>query len=75
MRDAIVAPQRDWLGLLERLPREAVELGELGAKTDAAQLEFELNAVLVSASTTFVLQGDPSVFDRAGAAVRARLHV
>jgi AcrR family transcriptional regulator len=36
----------------------------------AAQLAFELNTVLVSASTTFILQGDAAVFDRARAAVR-----
>lgn len=69
VRDAVAAQQRDWLELLQRLARTAVELGELGPGVEPAQLAFELNAVLVAASTSFVLQGDASVFDRARAAV------
>ena len=70
MRDAVAAQQRDWTELLERLARKAMELGELEPGVDPAQLAFELNAVLASASATFVLQGDAAVFDRARAAVR-----
>ena len=70
MRDAVAAQQRDWTELLERLARKAMELGELEPGVDPAQLAFELNAVLASASTTFVLPGDAAVFDRARAAVR-----
>ena len=70
VRDAVAMQQRDWVELLERLTREAMELGELGPDTDPAQLAFELNAVVVAASTAFVLQGDASVFDRARSAVR-----
>jgi AcrR family transcriptional regulator len=73
VRDAIAAQQRDWLELLERLARKAVAIGELDPRDDPAQLAFELNAVLVSASTSFVLQGDPAVFERARAAVRRRM--
>jgi AcrR family transcriptional regulator len=73
VRDAVAAQQRDWMELLERLVRKAMELGELRPGDDPAQLAFELNAVLVSASTSFVLQGDPAVFDRARAAIRRRL--
>src|SRR5262245_187615 len=73
VRDAVAAQQRDWTDLLERLAREAMEAGELEPGIDAAQLAFELNAVLVSASTTFILQGDASVFERARAAVRRRV--
>ena len=70
MRDAVAAQQRDWTELLERLARKAMELGELEPGVDPAQLAFELNAVLASASTTFILQGDAAVFGRARAAVR-----
>jgi AcrR family transcriptional regulator len=70
VRDAVAAQQRDWIELLERLARKAMDVGELAPGVDPAQLAFELNAILVSASTTFVLQGDASVFDRARAAVR-----
>jgi AcrR family transcriptional regulator len=73
VRDAIAAQQRDWLELLERLARKAMDVGELETGDDPAQLAFELNAVLVAASTSFVLQGDPAVFERARAAVRRRV--
>jgi AcrR family transcriptional regulator len=73
VRDAIAAQQRDWLAVLERLAREAEELGELDAAVDPAQLAFELHALLVAANTSFILQGDPGVFDRARTAIRERL--
>lgn len=69
VRDAIAAQQHDWLSFLERLARKAIELGEIDADDDPRQIAFELNALLVAASTTFVLQGDASVFDRARTAV------
>jgi AcrR family transcriptional regulator len=72
VRDAVAAQQRDWIELLERLARKAMQAGEL-ERADPAQLAFELNAVLVSSSTTFILQGDPAVFDRARVAVRRRV--
>jgi AcrR family transcriptional regulator len=73
VRDAVAAQQRDWIELLERLASKAMDLGELDRRDDPAQLAFELNAVLVAASTAFVLQGDAGVFDRARAAVARRL--
>jgi AcrR family transcriptional regulator len=73
VRDAVAAPQRDWIELLERLAHKAMDVGELGPGVNAAQLAFELNAVVVSAASTFTLQGDPAVFEYARAAVRSRL--
>jgi len=73
VRDAVAAQQRDWTELLERLARKAMDVGELDPGVDPAQLAFELNAVLVSASTTFILEGDASVLGRARAAVRRLL--
>jgi AcrR family transcriptional regulator len=70
VHDAVAAQQRDWTELLERLAQKAMDVGELESDVDPAQLAFELNAVLVSASTTFVLHGDASAFERARAAVR-----
>jgi AcrR family transcriptional regulator len=69
VRDAVAAQQRDWIDLLHGLAATAVQDGELDSGVDPAQLAFELNAVLVSASTTFVLQGDTTVFERARAAI------
>lgn len=73
VRDAIATQQRDWIELLERLARRAMDVGDIEPGDDPAQIAFELNAVLVSASTSFVLHGDPAVFDRARVAIRRRV--
>jgi AcrR family transcriptional regulator len=73
VRDAIAAQRREWLALLERLAREAEELGELDPGADPAQLAFELQALLVAANTTFILQGDAGAFERSRGAIRERL--
>jgi AcrR family transcriptional regulator len=73
VHDAILAQRLEWLSLLERLAREAAELAQLEATPDPAQLAFELQALLVAANTSFILQGDPAIFDRARAAIHARL--
>ncbi len=73
VRDAVAAQQHDWIELLERLARKAMDVGELDDGIDAAQLAFELNAVVVSAASTFILHGDSAVFEHARAAVRSRL--
>jgi AcrR family transcriptional regulator len=73
VRNVIVKQQTEWLELLERLARESMELGELGPRTDPAQLAFELNALVVSANTGFILKGDPELLERAREAVRARI--
>jgi AcrR family transcriptional regulator len=72
-RDSVAAQQRDWLTLLERLAREAEQLGELDSGADPAQLAFELNALLVAANTGYILQSDPAVLGRARDAIRQRL--
>lgn len=70
VRDAISSQRTEWLTLLERLARESQELGELDPDLDPAQLAFELQALLAAANTTFILQGDQTVFARARRAVR-----
>jgi AcrR family transcriptional regulator len=75
VHDAIVAQRVEWLALLERLAREAAELGELEPGADPVQLAFEFQALLVAANTSFVLQGDPGAFERARIAIHARLRV
>ena len=73
VRDAIATQQREWLTLLERLAREAIELGELNPETDPAQLAFELKALLVAANTSFILLDDATAFTRARQAIGERL--
>jgi AcrR family transcriptional regulator len=72
-RDSIAVQRQDWLRTLERLAREAQQLGELDRTLDPAQLAFELQALLVAANTTFILNGDAAVFERARRAVSQRL--
>jgi len=71
--DAIVAQQLEWLSLLERLAREAVQCDELPQDLDPAQLAFELQALLVAANTAFILRGDTGAFARSIEAIRTRL--
>lgn len=75
VRDAIAAQQREWLTVLERLAREAIELGELHPDTDVAQLAFELKALLVAANNSFVLLDDPGAFAKARRAIGERVQV
>lgn len=75
IRDAIAAQQREWLTLLERLATEAQQVGELDPNLEPAQLAFELQALLATANTSFILQGDEAVFARARRAVRDRIHI
>lgn len=69
VRDRIAREQLGWIAMIERLVIEARELGELAPGTDAAQLAFELNALIVAANTAFVLHADPAGLDRARHAV------
>ena len=73
-RDSIAAQRRDWLGILERLAREAQQLGELDRNLAPAQLAFELQALLAAANTTFILNGRRRSIRTARHAVRERLH-
>lgn len=75
VHDAILAQRLDWLAILERLALEAAELGQLDSTMDLPQLAFELQALLVAANTSFILQGDPAIFDRALTAIHERLRV
>jgi AcrR family transcriptional regulator len=75
VHDAILAQRLEWLALLERLTTEATDLGELESNPDPAQLAFELQALLVAANTSFILQGDVGVFERALVAIRERLRI
>ena len=73
VRDAIATQQREWLTVLERLAREAIDLDELNPETDPGQLAFELKALLVAANNAFILLDDPTAFARARHAISERL--
>jgi AcrR family transcriptional regulator len=65
VRDRIAAFQRGWMRTLETHVREARERGELDRSADPPQIAFEVQAMLLAANAAFLLQGDPSVFERA----------
>ncbi|MEV0382986.1 TetR/AcrR family transcriptional regulator [Nonomuraea sp. NPDC050643] len=74
VRERVAKAMTDWLGLVERAVREAMDLGELPGDIDAAQLAYEVDA-LGEATITHarLLGGDTIVYDRARRAVLERL--
>jgi AcrR family transcriptional regulator len=70
MRDAIAATMEQWLGVLEREAAAAIEVGDLAADADPADIAFELNALAAAASYGFQLWRDPEVFERARRSMR-----
>lgn len=69
LRELVAGYQQEWIGLLTEAADEARSRRELPQDTDIAVLVFELNALVVAANTAFVLHDDPTVIDRARAAV------
>jgi AcrR family transcriptional regulator len=73
VRDRLIAVLAEWLGLIERLVREAVQAGELDSTAEPEQLAFEIDATgiaMVYMSRLFALD---TVHRRARAAVLDRL--
>lgn len=73
VRDAVAAAHRDWRDHVRRTVEDARAAGDLAPGTDAAQLAFELRALLDAANLDSVLQGEDDGYDHARAAVLARL--
>jgi AcrR family transcriptional regulator len=73
VREKLRETGRRWLDYIERQVRGAQEMGDLRADEDAAQLAFELDAMLKMATAVFVLQDDPTALDRARRGVGTRL--
>jgi AcrR family transcriptional regulator len=73
VREKLRETQRRWLDYVERQVRGAQEMGELDPDEDAAQLAFELDAMLKMATSVFVLQDDPGALERARRGVETRV--
>lgn len=73
VRDAIVAASTEWEDYLTASTEHAIAGGELPLLEDARQLAFEMVAVLEAANTRSLLHGSFEPYDRAAAAIRARL--
>lgn len=69
LKESVAANQRDWLELLSGAAAKAVAEQQLNADTDVAGLVFELNALVISANTGFILHNDPEIVARARSAV------
>lgn len=73
LKERVLVNQEDWMRLLTEAAEEAVRRGQLRADTDVAVLVFELNALVISANTVFVLHEDPAILARARTAVERAL--
>jgi AcrR family transcriptional regulator len=73
VRDRLVAFMNDWLALLEQAIREAQAEGTVDPAEDAAQLSFEIEALLMFANLQFVVARKPEPLDRARRAIERRL--
>ncbi|QTX03368.1 TetR/AcrR family transcriptional regulator [Agromyces archimandritae] len=73
VRDAVIAADAEFAGYLTASIGYAIELGELAADTDAAQLAFELAALYEHANTHGVLTDSEEPYARARRAQAARL--
>jgi AcrR family transcriptional regulator len=74
VRDTVAEDVRQFLAFLEREIRKAQEAGDLDPTVDPAQLAFELDALGSAANQQYQMLHDRTVFDRAAAAMRARLY-
>ena len=69
VRARVAAHESEWIGLLTAAANDAAGRRQHRDDIDIPLLVFELNAVVVAANTGFILHDDPTVIDRARAAV------
>jgi AcrR family transcriptional regulator len=70
IRDRIAVEMLGWLKALETAVRKAMDTGELDPKTDAAQLAFEIHALMTAANFTSQLFGQKRSYQRAKVAIQ-----
>ncbi len=73
VRDRIVEVMDSWTATIKHAIKRAQQAGQLPPGTDAAQLAFELQALVMTANWDYQLHRDPRAFRRARAAIRSRL--
>jgi AcrR family transcriptional regulator len=73
VRDVLRQFRTRSLSFQERLVTEAQETGEIRADVEPAQIAFELDAFTLGANSQAVLFDDSSAYDRATAAIMARI--
>jgi AcrR family transcriptional regulator len=73
VRDAMIEALQGWLGLLESTIREAQADGTIAADVDAAQLAFELEALLYFSNQQYVVLRSSEPIERARTALQTRI--
>lgn len=73
VHDELVDVRRNWIGFLAQTISDARQLGELTGEADPEQLAFECDALARAANADALLCGDDAVYERASAAIRARV--
>ena len=73
VRDAMIEALQGWLGLLESTIREAQADGTIAADVDAAQLAFELEALLYFSNQQYVVLRSGEPIERARTALQTRI--
>jgi hypothetical protein len=73
IKQRIAEFQRQWLQLMEDLARQAQDAGQIIEDEDPAQLVFEVDAFLLMANMTFLLQNDVAFLQQARRAIQARI--
>ncbi|NEB82238.1 TetR/AcrR family transcriptional regulator [Streptomyces sp. SID14478] len=73
VHDALALAHRTWTGLVERCVQEACEAGDLRRDTDAAQLAFELIALMEMANAHSVMHDEQTAYRWARVGIATRL--
>jgi AcrR family transcriptional regulator len=73
VRDAIERDLEEWDDLMRRVIQSAVKAGHLRADTDVEQLQYEIEALSMTATLRHQMTGDTTLFSRAETAIAARL--
>jgi len=73
VHEAVKRVMKQWVGVLEREARTAVERGELPADADPKDIAFTINAIGIGTNCDFQLHRDRSALKRARRAIAAVL--
>ncbi|MGW0936868.1 TetR/AcrR family transcriptional regulator [Streptomyces sp. NPDC002666] len=75
VHDTLASARANWFTFVEQTVREAQESGEVEEATDAAQLTFELVALMEMANAESVLHNEFTCYDKASKGILNRLRV
>ncbi|MFI6966420.1 TetR/AcrR family transcriptional regulator [Streptomyces sp. NPDC050149] len=73
VHDTLATARTNWVSFVEQTVHEAQQSGEIEEKTDAAQLTFELVALMEMANAESVLHNEFTCYDKAAKGILNRL--